>query len=92
MTEDGPVTASAEQTGKTAGPAGDGDPGHGLGGVTGPLASMDCAQHCSAPGDAEGAFGSLRHLTATPPAGSTPPPMLVFPELDPSPPRRDIAA
>jgi hypothetical protein len=92
MTEDGPVTGSAEQAGKPAGQAGGGDPGDNWWGVTGPLASVDCAQHCSALGDADPVFGSLRHLADTPPAGGTPPLTLVFPELDPSPPRSGVAA
>ena len=91
MTKDGPAKAAIEQAGETM--VGGGDAGSNTtGSGVGALASMDCAQHCSDLGTANPMLGPVRQLADAPPASSVPPLTLVFPELNPLPPRPGAAA
>ena len=94
MSTDDLVDTTMGQAGETmAEQVGSGDAGSNMTGTgTGALASMDCAQHCSNLGTVNQMLGAVRHLADTPIANGISSFTLVFPELDPSPPRPGTAS
>ncbi len=86
MTVDASVAVVMEKAGETIAASVDAG-GSATEGPVAMLIEMDCTQHCSDMGTSVLLLDSSRHAADDSPAGGTASLALVFPELDPSPPR-----
>jgi hypothetical protein len=91
MTMNGATITSLGQADQTMAGGGDSDSDL-TGSGAGAFASMDCAQHCSNLGTTNLILGPAHHMADAPLAGGTSSFTLVFPDIDPSPPRPGTAS